>query len=250
MCLKKSLFSLAFCVLCLTAIANGQSTESGFYRPSHHCDRHANHDWRSHGHAVRVVGYRYASPYYGYRTTGFELASVIRAQGEFNLLTAQARSENAAAVQLELQNSVDALAARLERRRINTESRFGHLHAAAEERRLASELRKAEQPVAVAPADGSVQWPLILATTHFARARRPVDLVFAQRAHDGAINPDHYQPLCDWIEQIRCELKDHIHEYSMDDYVQAQSFLRNLVDEARQPISPMSQSTQLVNISR
>lgn len=239
--LKQHAFVAVFSFLSVTGSCWGQSSESG---SGQHSKRHVQFHHGHHGYGghfyrpgFRFGGYGFgAHGYYRpFGPNGFEIADVIRAQSEANLVNANARTQNAVAYQLELENKLQTIATRLERRRINTETRFGHLHAKAEWRREQAALAKAAPSPHVDPVTGAVAWPLILSTTHYAQARAPINAVFAERAQRGAINPDIYQPMRDWIEKIQCELKTCSAHYEMNDYLDAQAFLRHLIDEARRP---------------
>lgn len=253
MCFKKTAILSLIAAICISTTGYGQSTESGKFA-SHGEQKISQHRHGGHFrfHVPRHYGYgvRTYNPYAYLGPSGFEVASMIRARGEFNLLSAQARTQNAAAYRMELENNLQTLATRLERRRVNSEYRFGHLHANAEKRRAEALIAKATRPQTVEPTTGIVRWPLVLSTKHYEKARRPIDFVFAERAKVGRINPDHYQPMCDWIEQIKCELKDHINEFKMVDYIEAQAFLRDLIEEARLPEGNARKSFELVGIAK
>lgn len=199
-----------------------------------------------HQHRIGHYGYhhRYRSPAYGYgfRPVGYDYrygtAELLRASATANVLNSQARALNAQTVQVEMENSVQFLATRLERKRINHESRFGHL---AERKELAR-MQRINQAVLVAssapkpvvdPRSGAVEWPLLLRMSHYAKARSPIDSVFHARHLHGSINPDHFLPMRDLIERIQDELKSNIAHYEMEDYLDAQAFLRQLLEEAR-----------------
>ncbi len=61
----------------------------------------------------------------------------------------------------------------------------------------------------------------------------------------GAINPDHYLPMLDWIERIEQELIDNAADYELTDYLEARSFLRSLIAEARIDLPLQQPTTQL-----
>ena len=185
--------------------------------------------------APRYVGYGYRPYGYDYR---YGTAELLRANATANVLNANARTQHLHADRLAMENSVQYLATRLERKRINNETRFGHLHARGEQVRLeklAAEESLVDAPPrrVVDPITGQVDWPILLRSTYYEKARGPVDQVFHQRSVAGRINPDHYLPLRDWIERIERELKANVAYYEMEDYLDAKAFLRELIDEAR-----------------
>ena len=212
----------------------------------------------------RGIGYRfltsddygYRVPVHGYGFRGYGLdyrygaAALTRARATANVLNATARAQHAQTDRVAMQNSVQFLATRLERKQINKQNRFGHLHARGEQVRLAKSASLASPPPQairgpVDPESGRVAWPMLLRSTYYAKARGPIDQVFHQRSVTGRFNPDHYLPMRDWIEQIECELKANVAYYEMVDYLEAKSFLRSLVDEARIDIVPSNAPTQL-----
>jgi len=211
-----------------------------------------------HGHRVHVPVYtyhgypRYRRGYSGYPyDPRFGIAAIVRATGQTNLLNAHARTQHARAARLEMENSVQFLQTRLERQRINKESRFGHLHRRGQmvrAQKRAQEMlvshQESRRPI-VDPSTGAVDWPLLLRTSHYDRARQPIDLVFRNRSKFGSINPDHFLPMRDWIERIQAELKANVADYEMEDYVEARDFLRALIDEARQDLRGGQADVQL-----
>ncbi|MEO1526810.1 MAG: hypothetical protein AAFX06_15345 [Planctomycetota bacterium] len=245
--MKNALTHTAFAVAMVCAgfanSAAAQSCTSGYH------NNHAqNHGFRFH--APLHVGYRYGGFGYGVRYPydhRFGTAELIRASAESSVLRAQARTQNLEADRLQMQNSIDFLHTRLERKRINRESRFGHLHRRGEMVRAEKLAKAAAEPAPkpiVAAETGRVNWPLLLRTSHYAKARQPVDSVFHERSLNGSINPDHYLPMRDWLHQIEDELKANVANYDMQDYLEAKRFLRDLIDEARQDL-PVTMDFQL-----
>lgn len=245
---KKHALMAIFTCLAVCNVGLGQSSESG---SGHHAItgipfHHGLH--RYHNGFIPAYG-AYANAYFRpFGPNGFEIADVIRARSEANVNNANARTQNAVAYQMELENNLQRLATYHERRRINTEYRFAHLHAKAESRREQAAMAKAAPSRHIHPQTGGIAWPLILSTKHFERARGPIDAMFADRAAYGAINPDLYLPMCDWIEKIQDELKKQSANYEMNDYMAAQAFLRHLVDEGRKPASEGRSAVALASV--
>lgn len=257
--MKVAFGNFAFCSLVLlfsaaiACSAQAQSSssgcDSGHGSTSHASPRHSHRGF----HFVAPQRYGYG---YGYRPHGYDyrygVAELVRAKATANVLNAGARTQHLHADRLEMDNSVQFLATRLERKQINSETRFGHLHARGEQvrqQKLATEAIVAQSPTrrAVDPVTGQVEWPILLRSSYYQKARGPVDLVFHQRSVVGQINPDHYLPLRDWIERIERELKANVAYYEMDDYLEAKAFLRNLVDEARIDGVPVDSTVQFAS---
>lgn len=206
-------------------------------------------------HSGRHYGYRSPAYGYGFRPVGYDYrygrAELLRASATANVLNSQARAINAQTAKVDMENSVQFLATRLERKRINHESRFGHLAERKELARLermneAMLVAEAKQVPPVNPNTGRVEWPMLLRTSHYATARKPIESVFHHRSATGRINPDHFLPMRDLIDRIQEELKANLAHYEMDDYLDAQAFLRTLLDEARIDLDRLPSGTQLV----
>ena len=227
--------------------AFSQSTGSGDY--------HSGHQVRVVRHGIYTAPFwGYNAPRYGYypwlRPSGYEVAAVVRARGEANLLNANARTQNAVAYKKELENNLQTLATRLERRRVNSEYRFGHLHAQADMRREQAQIAKSKPSESIHPMTGEIDWPLILKTSHYAKARQPVDQVFEDRAMTGQINPELYGPMCNWIEKIQAEVKKNASQYEANDRVAAQKFLRHLIVEAGKDAPTPNVEVQLASLTK
>ncbi|MEL6106774.1 MAG: hypothetical protein AAFU85_12075 [Planctomycetota bacterium] len=232
---KSTFLGLAIAISAFAGSTQAQSSTSGYHVGNHHGIRF---------HAPLHFGYRFPAHGYGYRYPydhRFGTAEVIRAAAEASVLRAQARTQNLEADRLQVQNSVDFLHARLERKRINKESRFGHLHRRGElvraEKLAKAALAAPEKPI-VDTKSGQLNWPLLLRMDHYDKARQPINLVFHERNLNGRVNPDHFLPMRDWIVRIEEELKANVGDYEMQDYLDAKRFLRDLLDEARQDLPP------------
>ena len=262
--LAKTLLIAAIAVVCSSSTLSAQklySSDSGGDSNQRHHDYAVHHHGRHgvfYGHRYRG-GYR---PNYGHTYfNGHEIADVFRARAQANLLNAQARTQNEVARTARLNNDVHQLNTHIERRRINSTVRFAHLHVRGEQLRAAKadaasvahvngldpNADRRLSPVELSPISGTLRWPLLLQTEHYADARTPVNQVFASRAQDGQINPDHYLPLRDWVAKVSEELEKHIHKYPESDYAHAQDFLRRLVIEASLPAARPMSSIQFVS---
>ena len=242
-------------LVALSSQLHAQSSSSGCSSGHCHSNKHFNVYPPKYVSPVHY-GYGHVRYGYGFRPCGYDyrygMAELIRAQATANVLHSQARNQNAITARIEMENSLQYLETRLERKRINRESRFGHLHARGEQVRLekmakaAAEAQLIEKPI-VDPISGEVAWPILLRSSYFAKARRPIDQVFHQRSKTGSINPDHFLPMRDWIEMIERELKANVAYYEMEDYLAAKQFLRDLVCEARVDQEPIESAVQLAS---
>ncbi|QDV65886.1 hypothetical protein [Crateriforma conspicua] len=202
-------------------------------------------------------------------------ADVIRSLGVANLNHAHAQTQWEVARSAAMQNGIDALVARQERQQINRESRFGRVYDRATARKAAAamvpqipggwELPEGLEltghwgdapiePTADAngietkamglssqyldPISGRLNWPALLQHDHFAKARRPLDELFARRAVEGWIEDRHLPSLRDWVAKIdqevdRLDVPEPIRS-------EAHRFLAGLVDEAHTPNQPIN----------
>ena len=240
--LSAALFSMSAVSGSAVAQSSSSGCESGHCPTVVYRNSHYGHRSPTYGDGFRPYGYDYR---YG-------TAELLRASATANVLNANARNQNAYTARLEMENSVQFLTTRLERKQINKQTRFGHLRARGEQVRHA----KLGEDVLVGrpaprgpvdPATGRVAWPLLLRSTYYAKARGPIDLVFHQRSLAGSINPDYFLPMRDWIERIECELKANVAYYEITDYLEAKDFLRSLVEEARIDLVPSDPQTQLAS---
>ncbi|WP_168564527.1 hypothetical protein [Crateriforma spongiae] len=202
-------------------------------------------------------------------------ADVIRSLGVANLNHAQAQTQWEVARSAAMQNGIDALLARQERQQINRESRFGRVYERAMARKAAAAMvpqipggwqlpdgweltghwaDAATEPAADAngigpdamglspqqldPISGRLNWPALLQHDHFAKARRPLDELFARRAVEGWIEDRHLPSLRDWVAKIgqevdRLDVPEPIRS-------EAHRFLAGLVDAAHTPRQPIN----------
>lgn len=239
---KLAFAAAAVCLLSVPNAANAQmpnatGVQSHNYHVSHCSGNRA-------GVSGPLYRHGFYSRHYGSHIGfGHAYANILRSQAEANLLNAQARTQNEIARSARLDNNVKELQTYLERRRINSTARFAHLW----DRGDAVRAMKASMPAEaqeergrltrdeVRATTGRLDWPLLLQMEHFNRARKPVNEIFKSRAISGSIQPDHYLPLCDWIDKVQAELDKNVDNYPKEDYAEAKDFLRRLVAEARLP---------------
>lgn len=234
---KSTVLGLTLAISAFVGSAQAQSSTSGYHVGNVHHQGIRFHSPLHYGYRFPTHGYGYRYPY----DHRFGTAELIRAAAEASVLRAQARTQNLEADRLQMRNSVDFLHTRLERKRINKEARFGHLHRRGELVRAEKLVKAAAAPPEKPMVDtksGQLNWPLLLRMDHYDKARQPIDLVFHERNVNGRVNPDHFLPMRDWIVKIEDELKSNVSDYEMRDYLDAKRFLRDLLDEAREDLPP------------
>ncbi|MDH3716780.1 MAG: hypothetical protein OES79_01540 [Planctomycetota bacterium] len=122
------------------------------------------------------------------------LSEVVRARGQRELDSAQARIGRAEARSRELDNRLKATQTYFEMRNINREQRFGTEEERYEQRRRNNERRFAAARRAdpdeltsdqLDPVTGKITWPFSLMPVRFREYRERLDELFAQRATYG-----------------------------------------------------------------
>jgi hypothetical protein len=169
----------------------------------------------------------------------YGLASIIRAEGQFNYDTSVAALNLSEVQRREMESWQKWTETYFEVRRMNRELR------AAERGRLPTEadfIRYAQigKPRRLGPSDldvitGSISWPILLRSSDFAANRSTLEQIFAQRASSGVIGTPEYLQVYDLTAMMMDDLRQRIREVPPNDYVNARRFLESLAYEARMP---------------
>jgi hypothetical protein len=205
------------------------------------------------------VGYvpgGYRRPYYGYGGYGYGgyggygggtaaggylngMASAIRAEGQYNLLSSQAAINLEEAKKKEIENRTHWTNAYFEMRRINDAYTHPKKDPTPPETwvRLAHDALPQRLPGAdLDPVTGRIAWPDALQGDPFAADREKLEALFAERAIEhGAIGVDAHGRIRRAVDDALAKLKDHIREIDSRSYVEARNFLTSLSYEASLP---------------
>lgn len=188
-------------------------------------------------------------------------ADLTRARGYASLRNAQALTELEVARRARLDNDVHALVTHYEKREINRDARFGDLYRRAAERKIDNAIQSAMSPKdaeqtltasedtnasdsnglmhdELDPHTGRIHWPDVLSTTHYSKARKPIDELFRIRAEEGLIPTRHLTSIEKWLQKVIDEV-DAREDLSHRQIAETVEFLNRLIHESRLPRNAM-----------
>jgi hypothetical protein len=167
------------------------------------------------------------------------LASIIRAEGQYNLNTSAAAINFQQAERLALANSTDYIKTYFQVRSLNDQYRAairGPRGTLADYVRLSHYGRPQRlTPSELDPVSGQLSWPLILQADDFTPARKRLDALFVQRADPQGVNLQGYLKIDQLTRAMQEELKMHVADIPPDDYLRARNFIESVNYEARYP---------------
>jgi hypothetical protein len=168
------------------------------------------------------------------------MGQAIRAQGQYNALTAEAAVNLEEAKKREIENRLRWTNAYYEMRKMNqswTESQRAPKLSTDEWARLARDAAPARLTASsLDPVSGHVNWPLALQTGPYQDSRAELDLLFAQRAAThGAMGVDAHRQIRATVDAMLAMLKSQIRELDSRSYLDARNFLNSLAYEADFP---------------
>ncbi|HID76782.1 MAG TPA: hypothetical protein EYP56_12400 [Planctomycetaceae bacterium] len=160
---------------------------------------------------------------------------LIRAWGQYNLLTAEARRAYAAARHQEIVNRQEEVHAYFSLRDYNRRKRAANRRPRPTEeqlRRIAASARpRPLSPKHVDWITGRIQWPGVLLASHYEPFRAGLDRAFALRAAQGEIDPVTLAEAKRAAHQMLEELKSHIREMPSQEYMAARRFIESLAHD-------------------
>ena len=214
-------------VACLTLLLSGVANSQVYYPPCNACGGcPAVSIYAGSPHHASTAAESYARGY----------AELVRAQAEYNVLTSQARLTMAKARELEMQNRVAQTETYFRLCEMNRDYR--HPDTATETPRPSIADRGPAVDDAARTAEGNVQggghlvWPEALRDDMFQTYRSAVERVLAQSAYGNAMPKSGRSKITRASRAMTSRLRDRIHEYSAEDYREAQSFLAALCFQA------------------
>jgi hypothetical protein len=166
------------------------------------------------------------------------MASVISAQGNYNLATSAAAVNMTQAQRNEIQNrqlwtntyfemrAANRAATSAERGPPPSQEQIARMAAAGVPKPLGSH--------EVDPVSGQVYWPEILQDNSFAQQRAQVEQLLAKRAQYGRLGASDTNQLGGAIEGLSSTLKQQVRSVPPQQYVAANSFLKSLMYSATQ----------------
>lgn len=161
------------------------------------------------------------------------MASVISAQGNYNLATSAAAINMTQAQRNDIQNRQQWTNTYFEMRatqRAATAAERGPPPSREQIARLASE--GAPRPLSsqqVDPVSGQVQWPKLLQDAMFAQPRDTVEQLLAKQAQYGSLGLSDQNQVGAAIQDMSSRLREQIRNVPPQQYTDATSFLRSLM---------------------
>jgi hypothetical protein len=177
-------------------------------------------------------------------------ADFIRAVGQYNLLTSQARIAYEEARSMYIDNSVKGLEARYERKRINAEYRASVKRPRATTEEMAR-FAAANDPKRISahelnPVTGEITWPAALQGEEFAECREAMETIFANRgAIDFGVRSEAHADANLVAEQMTQILRSQINDMDGGQWIAAKNFVASLAHETRfAPVGAVAQNVQ------
>jgi hypothetical protein len=167
------------------------------------------------------------------------LAALMRARGDYNLLSAEARIAHAEARRREIENRVSYTEAYFTAKELNREYRA---RLRPPRPSLEDLIRYAESarpdPLAayqLDPISGEIRWPILLRTDRFAGYRSQLEALFEDRARSEELNPTTYFEIHRTTKAMLAALERQVRYVPQMDYVAAKRFIKSLAYEIRRP---------------
>lgn len=168
------------------------------------------------------------------------LAALTYAQGQYNVLTAEARAIHAEARAREIENHELATQTYFAMRQTNREARAaerGPRASAAEIARRAEQAAPDRLSSSQLGADtGKVSWPALLQADQFAAFRAELEKTFSERAANGRITAEGREQTQQTANALLAELKRYVRQVPPSDYIEARRFIESLSHEAQLPV--------------
>jgi hypothetical protein len=169
------------------------------------------------------------------------LASVVRAQGDYNLSTSAAAVNLTTAVRQGIQNQKDFVEAYFAIRAFNRQAREAEN---ARERQITQEwLRfhpsvkpKRLSPSELDPVSGTINWPILLQNDELTDLRQSIQKAFAERHQLGMMGYSNYRLVQQVTNNLLAEMLLRIQDFAPAEYIQAKRFIEALVYEASMPL--------------
>ncbi len=200
-------------------------------------------------------GYGYNRPYYGYGGFGYGgygagstpmgsymagMSQVIRAQGQYNLLSSEAAINLEEANRRDIENQAKWTNTYFEMRKVN-EAYQKSTRAAPPTPEAAEQMAHAAAPARLTtsvldPVTGKIAWPTALQGDAFEADRETLGRLFSERAvTHGAIGADTHAQIRAAVDQSLDKLKSRIRDLDPRTYLEARNFLTSLGHEASFP---------------
>ena len=165
-------------------------------------------------------------------------ADLLRAQGEYNLLTSQAAINQQQAYSRMLDNRQVRFETYWNLRRLNESQRAERRRPPATPEQMArwnqSRLPKRLSLSELNPATGAIHWVGVLEDEEFASGRTELARLFADRDSDNSgVGSQNYRDIQRTVAELRRQLQRSAKRLPADEFIQAKKFVDGLAYEAR-----------------
>ena len=161
------------------------------------------------------------------------MASVISAQGNYNLATSAAAVNLTQAEKQDIQNRQQATNAYFAMQQTNRAATAAKRSPRLSEEQLvriaAQAAPKALDANDVNPVSGQVNWPSVLQDDMFNKDRVLVEQLLARQMSQGRLGIAEHEQLGDAIERMAATLKSQINSVPTQQYIAAKNFLKSLM---------------------
>jgi hypothetical protein len=169
------------------------------------------------------------------------LASVVRAQGDYNLSTSAAAINLTTAARQNIQNQKDYVEAYFAIRAFNRQARDAEN---AKQRQIVQEWLRFHPSVKpkrltsseLDPVSGTINWPILLQSNELAGTRQDIQKAFAERHRIGMMGLDNYRLVQQITGNLLTEMLNKIQRFAPSEYMQAKRFIEALIYEASLPL--------------
>ncbi|HWC89185.1 MAG TPA: hypothetical protein VG433_06010 [Pirellulales bacterium] len=165
----------------------------------------------------------------------YGVGAIVRSQGQYNMMTAQAAVAAEQAKQLAIQNRVDATKAYFELKQINRDyqnSQRGQVSQQTMAQYYDRQKPKKLAPSQLDPVTGQIGWPVLLKAEAYQPYREQMQAIFKLWAHHQDVN---HSEVLKTSQAMQAELKKHIDELPPQDFEDAHKFIETLAFEAHYP---------------
>lgn len=161
------------------------------------------------------------------------MASVISAQGNYNLATSAAAVNTTQAIKQDIQNRQDATNAYFAIKETNRAAREAmRSPRLSEEQLVRMAAQAAPKPIDTTeydPVSGRVLWPKLLQADAFKQQRATVEQLMVKQAQYGKLGLVEHDQAGSAIEGMSDRLREMINSVSPQDYIEAKNFLKSLM---------------------
>ncbi|HEY5315683.1 MAG TPA: hypothetical protein VIK18_24345 [Pirellulales bacterium] len=165
----------------------------------------------------------------------YGVGAIVRSQGQYNMMTAQAAVAAQQARQLAIQNRVDATKAYFELKQINKDvqnSQRGRASQQSMAHYYDQQKPKKLPPSQLDPVTGQIGWPVLLKAQAYQPYRDQMQAIFKLWAHHQDVN---HSEMLKASQAMQAELKSHIDDLPPQDFEDAHKFIETLAFEAHFP---------------